>query len=613
MFDSDTYRSTKSQLIISSLMVLFAIGLYATPDAFAATYTVENAAGSSTPGCEPDCFIPATLTISPGDMVTFVNNDSAAHVSLSGSPADGSSGVWDSSLVMMNSAYTTPALDAGEYPYFCIVHPWMTGLIIVDESGTSMPQGLVLESLLINNKTSIHVMGHASSSNVPVTLSILSPNGNIVAIIQTQPDSSGFFDEIIDIDGPLWNQSGTYLIKGKQGSAAINQATIEIYLTTQNEPSEPKLELQITRGTIVESQNNSSYLSGDTISVSGTATGKSSSTPVVITLFSPNDNVVLIDQFYPKSDGSYSITIGVGGAMWHQTGNYNVEATYGSLKESEKFYFTATIKIINAPGSSTPGCEPDCFVPSTLRVAVGDDIEFLNPDTAAHTTTSGTPGDGPDGEWDSGLVMPGSSYYVLIGSPPGTTLPYFCMVHPWMTGKIIVEGSTSQSESSQAQDDATERIAAAEAAVAKAEEAAKVAEAEAAARIAEAEAAAKIAVSEAAVKAAEEAARAAEQISEERIAAVAVNEKIEISMDFTNDSDVQQSFALIVQIKDSNNTTISLSHVTGMLGAGQTLDQVLSYTPTEAGTYTVEKFLWDNFADPSALTDSKETFSLTVS
>ena len=115
-------------------------------------------------------------------------------------------------------------------------------------------------------------------------------------------------------------------------------------------------------------------------------------------------------------------------------------------------------------------------------------------------------------------------------------------------------------------------------------------------------------------RAAEEAAKAAEAESAARIAAaVSVNEKIEITMDFTNDSDVQQSFALIVQIKDSNNTTISLSHVTGMLGAGQTLDQVLSYTPTEAGTYTVEKFLWNNFADPTALTDSKETFSLTVS
>ncbi len=124
---------------VSSLFVLFAIvsiGMTAAPGAFAEhsmNATVENAMGSSTPGCEPDCFIPATVTIGVGGMVTFANNDSAAHTSTSGTAADGPDGFWDSSLVMMGSAYTTPALEAGEYPYFCMVHPWMTGLVIVEE------------------------------------------------------------------------------------------------------------------------------------------------------------------------------------------------------------------------------------------------------------------------------------------------------------------------------------------------------------------------------------------------------------------------------------------------------------------------------------------------
>ena len=124
---------------VSSLFVLFAIvsiGMTAAPGAFAEhsmNATVENAVGSSTPGCEPDCFIPATVTIGVGGMVTFANNDSAAHTSTAGTPADGPSGAWDSSLVMMGAAYTTPALDAGEYPYFCMVHPWMEGLVIVEE------------------------------------------------------------------------------------------------------------------------------------------------------------------------------------------------------------------------------------------------------------------------------------------------------------------------------------------------------------------------------------------------------------------------------------------------------------------------------------------------
>jgi len=124
---------------VSSLFVLFAIvsiGMTAAPGAFAEhsmNATVENAEGSSTPGCEPDCFIPATVTIGVGGMVTFANNDAAAHTSTAGSPADGPSGAWDSSLVMSGQSYTTGALDAGEYPYFCMVHPWMVGMVIVEE------------------------------------------------------------------------------------------------------------------------------------------------------------------------------------------------------------------------------------------------------------------------------------------------------------------------------------------------------------------------------------------------------------------------------------------------------------------------------------------------
>ena len=92
-----------------------------------------------------------------------------------------------------------------------------------------------------------------------------------------------------------------------------------------------------------------------------------------------------------------------------------------------------------------------------------------------------------------------------------------------------------------------------------------------------------------------------------------VNEKMEITMDFSNESSDSQPFAFIVQIKDENNTTISLSNITGILGAGQALDQVLSYMPTEPGTYTIEKFLWSDLSNPTSLTDEKETFTFIAS
>jgi plastocyanin len=121
------------KILLLSVLAVAMIGLMV-PSVFAEhsrNATVENAEGSSTPGCEPDCFLPATITIGVGGHVIFVNNDTAAHTSTSGTPANGLNGVWDSSLVVMGAAYTTPALDAGEYPYFCMVHPWMIGLVIV--------------------------------------------------------------------------------------------------------------------------------------------------------------------------------------------------------------------------------------------------------------------------------------------------------------------------------------------------------------------------------------------------------------------------------------------------------------------------------------------------
>ena len=96
-----------------------------------------------------------------------------------------------------------------------------------------------------------------------------------------------------------------------------------------------------------------------------------------------------------------------------------------------------SVSIENAIGSSTPGCEPDCFIPNKATIAVGGTVSFVNSDSAPHTSTSGSPSDGPDGVWDSSLVMPGSSYDTTISS--AGSYDYFCMVHPWMTGTIVVK------------------------------------------------------------------------------------------------------------------------------------------------------------------------------
>ena len=95
--------------------------------------TVEPVAGSGAPGCEAtECYTPSTATIAAGGTVTFTNTDTAPHTSTSGSAANGPDGVFDTSLIMMNASYDVTLSDAGTYTYFCMVHPWMEGTIIVE-------------------------------------------------------------------------------------------------------------------------------------------------------------------------------------------------------------------------------------------------------------------------------------------------------------------------------------------------------------------------------------------------------------------------------------------------------------------------------------------------
>ena len=98
------------------------------------TGIVSAPAGSSVPGCEErnQCFIPADVTISVGDTVTWSNDDTAAHTVTSGIASEGPDGIFDSSIFMAGTTFEHTFDEAGEFDYFCMVHPWMTGRVQVN-------------------------------------------------------------------------------------------------------------------------------------------------------------------------------------------------------------------------------------------------------------------------------------------------------------------------------------------------------------------------------------------------------------------------------------------------------------------------------------------------
>ena len=105
----------------------------------------------------------------------------------------------------------------------------------------------------------------------------------------------------------------------------------------------------------------------------------------------------------------------------------------------------ATASVSIASGSSVPGCEvtKECYIPYQVTIDPGGEVTWSNDDSAAHTVTSGTAKDGPDGNFDSSLFMAGTTFSVDTLDEEGT-YPYFCMVHPWMTGEVIVEAAAEE-------------------------------------------------------------------------------------------------------------------------------------------------------------------------
>ena len=106
-----------------------------------ATETVQMSAeivsipeGSGAPGCEEtdECYIPSTLNISAGTTVVWENNDAAAHLATSGTPDGGPDGIFDSGMIMGGATYEYEFSETGEFVYYCLVHPWMVGTVIVE-------------------------------------------------------------------------------------------------------------------------------------------------------------------------------------------------------------------------------------------------------------------------------------------------------------------------------------------------------------------------------------------------------------------------------------------------------------------------------------------------
>lgn len=184
----------------STIFVFLAViaGIITATPAFADHMTVtvsipEGSGASMDAPCvaENTCYIPSEVTVDVGGEVTWSNDDTAAHTVTAGNQAGmatdevgekypGGNG-FDSSLFMAGQTFSHKFDAAGEYPYFCMVHPWMVGKVIVQEA---MAEEEMMEDTTMEGMTELY--GMSSDGTVKVEIEASTPTAGEAMTINVE-------------------------------------------------------------------------------------------------------------------------------------------------------------------------------------------------------------------------------------------------------------------------------------------------------------------------------------------------------------------------------------------------------------------------------------------
>jgi plastocyanin len=130
----------------------------------------------------------------------------------------------------------------------------------------------------------------------------------------------------------------------------------------------------------------------------------------------------------PATTNATTTTAGTGGA-----------ATPPSTPAATTTTTTAAATLTIPTGAATPG--NPAYEPASLTVKKGDAIDVVNKDSSPHTVTSGTGVEDPNAGkmFDTSIINAAGSAQIATADLEAGEYDFHCAVHPFMTGKIIVQ------------------------------------------------------------------------------------------------------------------------------------------------------------------------------
>jgi len=240
------------------------------------------------------CYTPNILTVKVGHIVTMTNTDSTGIHTFTSGTVDGFApspdGIFDSGMLMQpGDSFEYNADTVGEFPFFCTLHVWMQGVLIVQEAEEPEPTPEPEPEVSISAKTNyrsytnldvVKISGTVSPvvEHKDVTWIVISPEGETVGMGQITPNSDGTFSDSFVAGGNLWKSSGDYIIQLSYVGATtkINIKFIGVNLpeptpdpTPTYDTTPPKI-LKPTDITVDAENNNGAIVTYDVLAIDET-------------------------------------------------------------------------------------------------------------------------------------------------------------------------------------------------------------------------------------------------------------------------------------------------------------------------------------------------------